>query len=112
MFHRRRRVRIDQRVAAARSIRELASGYGLLVLGERLQHSGCLVWRPGSHRTRTIRQLPDRPRLFLRLAAVEVIVMGATIGLAVAFSRSAPPTSGTDVDPVALAPWISPPPPG
>ena len=92
------------------SIRELASGYGLLVLGKAAA-LGLLGLAGLAHRTRTIRQLPDRPRLFLRLAAVEVIVMGATIGLAVALSRSAPPTSGTDVDPVALLLGFPPPPP-
>ena len=92
------------------SLRELASGYGLLVLGKAAA-LGLLGLAGLAHRTRTIRQLPDRPRLFLRLAAVEVIVMGATIGLAVALSRSAPPASGTDVDPVALLLGFPPPPP-
>ena len=92
------------------SLRELASGYGLLVLGKAAA-LGLLGLAGLAHRTRTIRQLPDRPRLFLRLAAVEVMVMGATIGLAVALSRSAPPASGTDVDPVALLLGFPPPPP-
>jgi len=92
------------------SLRELASGYGLLVLG-KIAALGLLGLAGLTHRTRTIRQLPDRPRLFLRLAAVEVMVMGATIGLAVALSRSAPPASGTDVDPVALLLGFPPPPP-
>ena len=92
------------------SLRELASGYGLLVLGKTAA-LGLLGLAGLAHRTRTIRQLPDRPRLFLRLAAVEVMVMGATIGLAVALSRSAPPASGTEVDPVALLLGFPPPPP-
>jgi putative copper resistance protein D len=91
------------------SLHELASGYGLLVLGKAAA-LGLLGLAGLAHRTRTIRQLPDRPRLFLRLAAVEVTVMGATIGLAVALSRSAPPASGTDVDPVALLLGFPPPP--
>jgi cytochrome c oxidase assembly factor CtaG/putative copper export protein len=92
------------------SLRELASGYGLLILGKTAA-LGLLGLAGLAHRTRTIRQLPDRPRLFLRLAAVEVMVMGATIGLAVALSRSAPPASGTDVDPVALILGFPPPQP-
>jgi putative copper resistance protein D len=92
------------------SLRELASGYGLLVLGKAAA-LGLLGLAGLAHRTRTIRQLPDRPRLFFRLAAVEVMVMGATIGLAVALSRSAPPASGTEVDPVALLLGFPPPPP-
>ena len=92
------------------SLRELASGYGLLVLGKTAA-LGLLGLAGLAHRTRTIRQLPDRPRLFLRLAAVEVMVMGATIGLAVALSRSAPPAAETEVDPVALLLGFPPPPP-
>ena len=92
------------------SLRELASGYGLLVLGKTAA-LGLLGLAGLAHRTRTIRQLPDRPRLFLRLAAVEVMVMGATIGLAVALSRSAPPAAETEVDPVALLLGFPPPAP-
>jgi putative copper resistance protein D len=35
-----------------------------------------------------------RPRAFLSLAAVEIVVMAATAGLAVGLSRTAPPDGG------------------
>lgn len=44
------------------------------------------------HRRRTIRELrADRPKAFQRLAGVEVLVMTATVGLAVALSRTPTP---------------------
>ena len=92
------------------SLRDLASAYGLLVIGKTAA-LGLLGLAGLAHRTRTIRQLPDRPRLFLRLAAAEVILMGATIGLAVALSRSAPPASGTQVDSATLLLGFPAPPP-
>ena len=92
------------------SLRDLASAYGLLVIGKTAA-LGLLGLAGLAHRTRTIRQLPDRPRLFLRLAAAEVILMGATIGLAVALSRSAPPASGTQVDSATLLLGFPVPPP-
>nr|NLD40814.1 copper resistance protein CopD [Actinomycetales bacterium] len=42
-----------------------------------------LGWIGWDHRRRTIPQLAERPGLFLRLAAVEVAVMGAVMGVAV-----------------------------
>ena len=105
-----RRVRSDQRVAAPGSLRDLASAYGLLVIGKTAA-LGLLGLAGLAHRTRTIRQLPDRPRLFLRLAAAEVILMGATIGLAVALSRSAPPRAGPQVDSATLLLGFPAPPP-
>src|SRR6185436_14668830 len=51
------------------SLRDLASGYGLLIMGKAAA-LGVLGLAGLAHRTRTIRQLPARPRLFLRLAAV------------------------------------------
>jgi putative copper resistance protein D len=92
------------------SLRDLASAYGLLVIGKTAA-LGLLGLAGLAHRTRTIRQLPDRPRLFLRLAAAEVILMGATIGLAVALSRSAPPASATQVDSATLLLGFPAPPP-
>ena len=89
---------------------DLGSTYGLLVLAKTAA-LGLLGLAGLAHRTRTIRQLPDRPRLFLRLAAVEVMVMAATIGLAVALGRSAPPAAGPDIDPVALILGFPVPPP-
>ena len=49
---------------------------------------GWLGWR---HREVTIPKLGERPQLFSRLAAVELALMGATAGLAVALSSSSPP---------------------
>ena len=94
------------------SLRELASAYGLLIIGKTAA-LGLLGLAGLAHRTRTIRELPDRPRLFLRLAAAEVILMGATIGLAVALSRSAPPASDpvTQVDSATLLLGFPVPPP-
>jgi putative copper resistance protein D len=48
------------------------------------------------HRRRSLPHLAsDRSRLlFLRVAAVEVLVMAATVGVAVALSRTPPPVSG------------------
>jgi putative copper resistance protein D len=68
------------------------SRYGLLLTAKilALVALGYFGWR---HRRRTIAALVDgrSARPFLRLAAGEVIVMVATIGLAVALSRTAPP---------------------
>ena len=54
------------------------------------------------HRRFTIGRLSTAPRGFARLAVVEMLIMGATLGLAVALSRSAPPAPETQGDPVAL----------
>jgi hypothetical protein len=70
----------------------LATGADLSVL--RLQN----VYGPGQSLTNSYTGIVV---LFTRLAAVEVLVMGATLGLAVALSRSAPPVSETDGDPVS-----------
>jgi cytochrome c oxidase assembly factor CtaG len=78
----------------------LASSYGLLVIGKTtalvlLGLAG--LW----HRRATIPGLAAKPLLFVRLAVVEVLVMGAAVGLAVALSRSVPPVPETPVDPVS-----------
>ncbi|MCW2804093.1 MAG: hypothetical protein JWN06_2310 [Propionibacteriaceae bacterium] len=74
------------------SLSALTSVYGLLVLGKiaALGLLGLAGWR---HRTAVIPRLDGSGgrRAFLRLAGVELLVMGATMGLAVALSRSAPP---------------------
>ena len=44
-----------------------------------------------AHRQRTIPQLEKKPRLFIRVAVVEVIVMAATMGVAVSLGRTPPP---------------------
>nr|NLD40732.1 bifunctional copper resistance protein CopD/cytochrome c oxidase assembly protein [Actinomycetales bacterium] len=62
-----------------------------------------LGWIGWEHRRRTIPQLAERPGLFLRLAAVEVAVMGAVMGVAVALGSSAPPVPQDPVvDPSAV----------
>ncbi|MBP3088203.1 copper resistance protein [Corynebacterium sp. sy017] len=43
------------------------------------------------HRKKTIPQLDDRPKLFVRIAIAEVFIMAATIGVAVSLGRTPPP---------------------
>jgi putative copper resistance protein D len=47
------------------------------------------------HRRRTIPRLAGAPRLFWRLVAVELAVLGAVSGIAVALGSTAPPDPGT-----------------
>lgn len=92
------------------SLSGMGSTYGVLVIGKALAlvALGATGW---AHRTATLRRLAGSRYGFLRLAAGELVVMGATIGLAVALSRSAPPRSATAVDPVeALLGYPAPPP--
>ncbi|PSK96410.1 putative copper resistance protein D [Murinocardiopsis flavida] len=70
------------------------------------------------HRTRTVPRVAEGAgrRLFARIAAVEVLIMSAVMGLAVALSRTDPPdppeTPGGEVDPVReLLGFAMPPPP-
>jgi putative copper resistance protein D len=68
----------------------LTSAYGALVVGKvvALVALGVFgVW----HRRRTIPLLADRPWAFLRIAAGELVLMGAATGLGVALSRSPTP---------------------
>ncbi|NRQ32353.1 bifunctional copper resistance protein CopD/cytochrome c oxidase assembly protein [Nonomuraea sp. NN258] len=78
----------------------LTSSYGLLVLAKTaavIVLGGCGLL----HRRRTLAALrAGRPRAFARLAAGEVVVMAAVMGLAVALSRTAPPLVTLPVDPV------------
>lgn len=76
------------------SVAGLATAYGLLVVG-KVVALGLLGLAGLAHRRRTIPRLATDPGAFTRLAAVEVVVMGATVGLAVALSRSAPPVPET-----------------
>jgi len=82
----------------------VTSSYGRLVLLKLLLIAvlaGFGLW----HRRRSLPQLEaDSSRLvFLRVAAVEVVVMAATVGVAVALSRTPPPVSG-DVPLTSLSP--------
>ena len=88
----------------------LASPYGLLIVGKTLALL-CLGAAGWAHRVWTLRQLAQRPRLFVRLAAVELAVMGGTVGLAVALSRSAPPAATTTLDSVSAVLGFPAPPP-
>jgi putative copper resistance protein D len=79
----------------------LGTAYGGLVLVKTaaLAALGLAGWW---HRRRLLPGLAAGPasrRTFLRLATVEVLVMAATIGVAVALSRSAPPVSQTTAPP-------------
>lgn len=74
------------------------TGYGLLVLGKTaaLLVLGGFGW---VHRRRTIAAIGRGGRWFLRLAAGELGVMAATVGLAVALARTPPPQPGGAVAP-------------
>lgn len=88
----------------------LVSTYGLLVVGKGVG-LGLLGLAGWAHRRTTLGRLEQDRRLFVRLAAVEVLVMGATTGLAVALSRSVPPVPPEADDPVAaLLGYPAPPP--
>jgi cytochrome c oxidase assembly factor CtaG/putative copper export protein len=82
------------------SLDQLATSYGLLVVG-KVVGLGLLGVAGWQHRRVTLRRLTTDGRGFARLAAVELLVMGATTGLAVALSRSAPPVPEVGSDPVA-----------
>ncbi|WP_214108680.1 cytochrome c oxidase assembly protein [Acrocarpospora catenulata] len=68
------------------------SRYGLLVLG-KIVLLGVLGWFGWRHRRATIDALETSRAPFLRLAMGEIVVMLATVGLAVGLSRTAPPLS-------------------
>ncbi|MGW7682063.1 CopD family protein [Kribbella sp. NPDC054772] len=66
----------------------VTSGYGVLVLGKTLAFA-TLVFIGWQHRQYTLLRLADGDAgAFRRLAVLELVVMGATIGLAVALSRT------------------------
>ncbi len=81
----------------------LNTTYGVLVVGKTL----CLVLlgvAGYAHRGRTIPQLEaGRPRMFLRLGAVEVGVMAVAFGLASALSRTPPPAAGAPTTDLATS---------
>jgi cytochrome c oxidase assembly factor CtaG/putative copper export protein len=91
----------------------LASTYGLLVIAKAtaLTVLGVAGWL---HRRATIPGLTagsPQDRWFLRLAAVEVLGMAATTGLAVALSKTVPPVEPALVDPATTLLGYPPPPP-
>jgi len=71
------------------------SGYGAL-LAVKVTALAALGYCGWLHRRRTVTDLVSgRPHAFARLAAVEVLVMAGTIGVAVALSRTPPPAGAT-----------------
>lgn len=82
----------------------VGSSYGWLVLG-KLTALGILAGFGYWHRYRTLDQLAAaRPGAFRRFAGCEVLVMVATIALAVALSRTPTPVrEATEVDSARLA---------
>ena len=69
------------------------TGYGALVVGKAVA-LGALGVLGLLHRRRTVaRAAAGEARALVRLAAVEILLMLATVGLAVALGRSAPPAS-------------------
>jgi cytochrome c oxidase assembly factor CtaG/putative copper export protein len=92
------------------SFDQLGSTYGLLVIG-KVVGLGLLGVAGLAHRRLTLRGIAGGGRGFARLAAVELVVMGATLGLAVALSRSAPPVPEAGADRVAALLGYPMPPP-
>lgn len=91
----------------------LTSPWGRLLLVKVLA-LGLLGLAGAAHRGRTLPLLAQgRPRAFIRLAAGEVLVMAAVLGLSSALARTDPPDpqvpASTDV--VALTGYAAPPPP-
>jgi putative copper export protein len=66
----------------------VTSGYGAVVFAKAVAFA-CLVAIGWCHRSRTLPALAaGRPSAFWRVAAGELMVMAATVGLAVALSRT------------------------
>lgn len=66
----------------------VTTGYGALVFAKAAAFA-LLVWIGWLHRSSTLPALAvDRPAAFWRLVAVELLVMAAAVGLAVALSRT------------------------
>ncbi|MFD0686767.1 cytochrome c oxidase assembly protein [Actinomadura fibrosa] len=88
----------------------LTTDYGRLALGKIVAFA-VLGWFGWWHRTRTLPALARRePWSFARLAGVEAAVMAATMGLAVALARTAPPAPAEEESPVkALVGYDTPP---
>ncbi|MEU5881577.1 cytochrome c oxidase assembly protein [Spirillospora sp. NPDC047279] len=74
----------------------LSTDYGRLALG-KIAFFVVLGWFGWWHRRRTLPAITERkPLAFTRLAGVEAAVMAATMGLAVALARTAPPAPATE----------------
>lgn len=75
----------------------LATPYGWTVIGKStaLVLLGVAGWW---HRRYTINQLPTAPKKFWRLAGVELLVMGAAMGMAVVLASTATPKPQEPVD--------------
>ncbi|MQY02583.1 bifunctional copper resistance protein CopD/cytochrome c oxidase assembly protein [Actinomadura macrotermitis] len=88
----------------------LSTDYGRIALGKIVAFA-VLGWFGWWHRTRSLPAVADGRRgAFARLAGVEAAVMAATMGLAVALARTAPPAPTTEESPVkALIGYDMPP---
>jgi putative copper resistance protein D len=92
------------------SLRALGSTYGLLVIG-KVVALAALGLAGLAHRRATLARIGTAQHWFARLASGELVVMGATVGLAVALSRSAPPSGEAAPDAAsALLGYPMPPP--
>ncbi|MFC5381374.1 cytochrome c oxidase assembly protein [Aquipuribacter nitratireducens] len=81
------------------SLDDLASRYGLLLVTKTVLVAGLVVagwW----HRRHLVPRLAEgRARTFWRLVAGEVVVLGATVGVAVALAGTPPPVSDSEAPP-------------
>ncbi|WP_326821190.1 cytochrome c oxidase assembly protein [Streptosporangium sp. NBC_01756] len=86
-------------VARLTSVSELfTSAYGVLLLAKTVAFAGlgAIGWW---HRKRTLPRLAaGGPGTFVRFASCEILIMFATVGLAVALSRTAPPEAVLPAD--------------
>ncbi|EWT03325.1 cytochrome C oxidase assembly protein [Intrasporangium oryzae NRRL B-24470] len=92
---------------------DLGTAYGLLVVVKAciLALLGAAGWW---HRRRTLAELADAPRAFVRLAIAEVLLMAVAFGVASGLARSAPPEPTTVENPsptLALTGFPAPPAP-
>lgn len=92
-------------VARIRSIDDLLSPYGVIILAKAVALIGLGVFG-ALHRGWTLKRLDRDPhraaRPFLRLAVAELAVMGAASGMAAALARTAPPATAGAPPPDAV----------
>ncbi|GLW62954.1 copper resistance protein D [Actinomadura rubrobrunea] len=87
------------------------SEYGRLAVG-KMAAFAALGWFGWWHRKRTLPELAaGRPWALTRLAGVEAAVMAATMGLAVALARTAPPAPAGELTPAEVLLGFPVPPP-